>query len=290
MSPTTTYCASGCTNLGDHRADCLNLCRHVLNGRSCPRACDGTCRGCSPRLAEHGTLCPWCYGQLTRAVHETPGVVWHLCELGRPMAQAAPPSDLRVYRDPAEGNVRPAPWDAADELHAALASWAHLLLEEHPDGHRMAGPDEADTTRAAGRKVLDPHTFPPLPGEPDVWPRPSEVAGITDPAATYRLASWLLPHLPWIAGQEWAAEMRREMGDMIATSLARWPRVDTREKHVGGVRCVRCGRESLVYAPPNFPGASARISCSHPECGRIYTEAELDGALGRLAAERGYVA
>ncbi|WP_372595675.1 hypothetical protein, partial [Actinotalea sp.] len=226
------------------------------------------CKGCAPRSADHGTLCEWCYGRLTTDLAAAPGVVHHLRELGRPFASAAPPSDLRHYRDPAEGDIRPAEWDAADELHAMLASWALTILEEHPDGASMAGPEEVGAW----------HT------------RYGTTVGVHEAKATARLARWLIDRIEWAAGQEWAAEMRREVGEVLATTTARWPVVETRSRTVAGVSCVRCSRESLVYTPTTFYRASPEIRCSHPECGRLYTEDEFDGTIGRLAIKRGYVA
>lgn len=272
MSAEIVYCASGCVTKGEH----------VL-------ACDGTaCDGCRPRHAEHGVLCRWCYSRLTVDVHDTPALVAHLVEIGRPFAQVSPPSDTRSYRDPAFGTLRPPSWDAADELHAMLASWARCVLEEHPDGERMTGPDESGTVQTQAVTVMRGD----LAAEVGAYTRISTVAGLSapDPMPTVRLCAWLTPLLPWIAGQEWAAEMRREVKEAIGTARSRWPEVETRARHIGGVQCVRCGNLGLTYRPVNFPGASALITCTHPECGTIVSERDYEGALGRLAIERGYVA
>lgn len=284
---TSTTCVSGCTLRGRHVEGCPDLCRHAGTGRPCPKRCDGHCSGCEPRRAEVGELCAWCWQRLQADVAYAPTVVFHLRALAEPHAGARPPSDDNGGRgDPAFRSILSGAIDAADELHAALASWAHLVLEEHPDGHRMTGPDEQGTVRTSTTAVLDSE----IAREHGTYLRRSTVEGIRDPAATYRLVAWLTPWLPWCAEQEWAGEMRRELGGIIGTTLARWPIVETRERAVAGVRCVRCSRETLVYTPTTFFRASFRVACSHPECGRVYTEAEFDGAVGRLAVRRGFVA
>jgi len=252
MTANITYCGTGCTTRGAHVSD----------------ECDPACKGCAPRTANHGTLCDWCHGRLTTDLTSAPSIVHHLRELGRPYAAAAPPTDQRNYRDPSEGTVRPSEWDAADELHAMLASWVRLTLEEHPNGATMTGPDAKGSTLTLYGATV----------------------GVTDAHATLRLVTWLLDRLEWVTAQEWAAEMRREVGETIATLVARWPIMETRSRQVRGVQCVRCSRESLVYTPTTYYRASPEIRCSHPECGRLYTEDEFDGTVGRLAIERGYVA
>lgn len=337
MSDQVTYCASGCTDRGEHRAECDGRCSHRHRVQTCPPACDGTCQGCRPRLAEHGRLCGWCYGRLVADVHDAPALVAHLLETGRPFAQAAPPREVFTTGTTAQQSMRPAAWDTADELHALLASWVHLILVEHPAGLR--GPDEQGSRRT--RQTLSrPAPAAVRPEDLDyTYVRPSEIAGLADTqapevewtervaiasdglgrpildrdgqpirylvrapktphrpeapspaAATARLCDWLAPHLEWAAGQEWAAEMRRELKEALGTARARWPQVDTRTRTIAGVACVRCGRLGLTYRPPNFPGASALITCSHPECGTIVSERDYEGALGRLAISRGYVA
>jgi len=337
VSDPVTYCASRCTVRGEHVPECDGRCVHARQLEACTRHCDGTCPGCRPRHAEVGTLCRWCFGRLSADVHDAPAMVAHLLEVGRPFAQAAPPRELFTTGTSAETSVRPAAWDAADELHALLASWARLIVEEHPAGLR--GPDETGARRTR-QTIARPAPGAVLPEDADyTYVRHAEVAGLADThapevewhdvvviasdalgrpildrdgqeirylvraprtthrpeaptpaAATARLAVWLSPHLEWAAGQEWAAEMRRELKEAMGTTRARWPEVDTRIRQVKGVQCVRCGHLGLTYRPPNFPGASALITCSHPECGTIVSERDYEGALGRLAIRRGYVA
>ncbi|MBK5248130.1 MAG: hypothetical protein JJE50_01650 [Actinomycetales bacterium] len=257
MSTPTVYCASGCVVRGQHRQTCETRDREV-----------DPCKGCLPRAAEYGNLCAFCFQRLQSDVATAPALVAHLREIGEPYAQVAPPSDTRTYRDPAEGGILHVAWGAADEIHADLASWALLILEEHPNGSQMRGPDETGAW----------HT------------RYGTTVGVVVAEATVRLCTWLRPLLPWCAAQEWAAEMRREVGALIATTSARWPMQDSQARAVVGVRCARCGFESLDYTPTKGADLPFDVRCVNPECGRIYTEAEWDAALAKMTVERGYVA
>jgi len=257
MTAAPSPCISGCTVRGDHRTTC-----ETRDAKTDP------CKGCLPRDAETGLLCAWCFQRLQSDVATAPALVAHLREIGEPHAQCAPPSDTRSYRDPAEGDMLPAAWGAADEIHADLASWALLILEEHPLGAGMVGPDEVGAW----------HT------------RYGTTVGVITVRATERLCAWLRPLLPWCAAQEWAAEMRSELGSMIATTSARWPMQDSKARAVVGVRCARCGFESLDYTPTKGADLPFDVRCVNPECGRIYTESEWDAALAKMTVERGYVA
>lgn len=231
-------CASGCTIRQQHVSDCPDR---------------DTCRGCLPRSAEHGTLCRWCYQRLASDVAIVPDLVAHLRIIGAPHAQTNPPADGKSYRDPAEGNILPPAWTAADELHAMLASWALLVLEEHPNGVQMAGPDEAGAW----------HT------------RYGTVVGIAHINATVRLVQWLSTQLDWCARQPWAAEMRREVCDAVATTSARWPTATmVEEARAVAMPCPRCEMLSLRYAPPSEYRQPFQVTCINPDCARVWTEDE----------------
>jgi len=253
----TSACLSGCTQRGSHLTTCETKSAEI-----------DPCTGCLPRAAEYGNLCPWCFQRLTSDVIDAAPLVRHLRFLAEPDAGRKPAGDGRSMGDPAWGSILSAAIGAADEIHANLASWALLILEEHPNGARMAGPDP----RGAWLTLY------------------GSTVGVLDPEATARLVKWLLPMLPWCSEQEWAGEMRRELSSLIATTKARWPMEDTKTHGVAGVLCTSCGRASLVYTPTCGPRLPFHVACTHPECGRVYTEAEYDGAIGRLAIERGYVA
>lgn len=240
------HCLTGCTTTGAHLG-----------------TCEGECRGCVPRPAEYGHLCPWCWQRLNADITDLPELVAHLREVAEPHAQAAPPSDGRSKNDPAERNLLNDAINASDELHAALASWAHLIVEEHPTG--LHGPDQ----RGA-------------------WiTRDGSIAGIKpDSEATRRLVRWITPHLEWAASQDWAAEMRKELSQLIATTRARWPQADTRTRPIPDTPCPRCQHLALTYTPPSEYRAAFVVSCHNAECAHVYTEDEWDAclsALGRTA-------
>lgn len=238
MSERLIYCASGCTLRGAHHPECI-----------------GDCTGCVLRQATHGTLCAFCYQRLATDVASAPDLVTHLRDIGQPHAQIAPPSDGRNYRDPAEGDILPAAWLAADEIHANLASWALLILEEHPHGAAMHGPDEAGAW----------HT------------RYGTTVGVRDSTATTNVVRWLTPHLDWIAGQEWAAVMRQELAELIAVTSARWPTAAMVEPtRRASVPCPRCERLSLTYTPPGYFRQAFVVSCGNPDCARVFSESEWD--------------
>lgn len=218
-----TTCATGCRLTGTHQPDCP----------------DDGCRGCLPRPAEHGTLCTWCYGQLTRAVADIPDLIEHLTSVavgGLSASTGRLTDDVHAPRDPAESTVLHAATLDADELASFLTSWAHVVVEEHP-AQPMRGPSAE-------------------PWHGDV-------------------AAWIAPHLPWIAEQDWAFEMRRDLCDHIATIRHRFPTADDVEpiKHLD-VPCPRCGLASLIYTPPRYAGQDFRVECTDPDCARVFSEAE----------------
>ncbi len=239
-------CLSGCTIRGQHRPTCQG----------------DECHGCAPRPAEFGHLCPWCWQRLNADIVDSPALARYLWALGR-SGTKSPPSDTKVSGgEPSERAVIHGAIDALDALHACLASWAHLILEEHPDGEHMSGPDERGT-----RYTLS--TIRELDGETFV--RPPEVAGVRDPEATSRLVRWLLPMLPWCSRQEWAAEMRREVASVVRTTMARYPVVEER-RAIPGVTCPACERVSLMMDPPTIERHTVQVACSRRGCGAVYSE------------------
>jgi len=254
---TTRACVEGCTIRNQHLTTCETRDRAV-----------DPCLGCLPRPAEFGLLCAFAWQRLHADIIDAAPLVRHLRYIAEPHAGTKPPSDGRGMGDPAEGSVLSGAVDAADEVHANLASWALLILEEHPNGPQMAGPDE----RGAWLTQY------------------GATAGVRQPEATERLVRWLLPHLAWCSEQEWAGEMRLELGSLMATTKARWPMEDYRTRPVVGVQCVSCERRSLEYTPTAGFKLPFHVQCTHPDCGRMYTEDEYDGIIGRLTIERGYVA
>jgi hypothetical protein len=185
-------------------------------------------------------------------------------------------AELKVNSgDPSEQGVLHAALDALDGLHACLASWAHLILEEHPDGDRMAGPDDRGVRYTTTTKWIDPKVFPRLKGagEPLVYIRPPEVAGLCDPDATSRLVRWLLPQLRWCAEQEWAGVMRAEIADVVRTTAARFP-VAERTRPIPGVPCPVCDRKALIFDPPTPERPTTQVNCGTRGCGVVFTQDE----------------
>lgn len=201
--------------------------------------CPGDCKGCLPRPAETGLLCAVCYAQLTEAIQAAPELLVRLHALGTPNAGArALTDDVHNRLDPAESTVLPAQWLDEDELNRLLGSWSLLVLDEHPV-QGMRGPNSS-----------------PWLGD---TPR------------------WLLPHLPWCAGQPWVGEMRRELVSFVGQLRHRWPGLEDSEpsKHVD-IRCPRCDLLSLVYTPARWAGQPFRVECTDPDCQRVFSEDEFD--------------
>ena len=229
---------------------CLTGC--VTTGQHRTDCPGGKCRGCLPRDAEHGNLCAWCWNRLTDAIGRIPSLVEHLRVIGEPHAQAAPLTDDRTSpADPAESTVMPAAWLDADELLGLVTSWAQLVIEEHPV-QPMRGPNSA-------------------PWHGDV-------------------VAWIGPHLAWCAEQQWAAEMRRELGEYVTTLRHKWPTADDVEPpRTLDMPCPRCDMLALTYTPPRYKGQAFRVECTDPDCARVYSEDEWDqykalSATGRRVA------
>lgn len=104
------------------------------------------------------------------------------------------------------------------------------------------------------------------------------------PAPGQEPAAWLSPHLPWVAGQDWAPEMREEITREVSTMKARWPTADMveRERDIPDIRCPRCDQVSLTYAPPAWFRQPFKVSCSNPDCARVFSEDEWERLVGLL--------
>lgn len=271
---TSTPCAEGCVYRGRHLDECDTT----------------ACTGCLPRPAEFGLLCAFGWQRLHSDVVDIATLVHHLRDVAEPHATAKAPTDgPRAPGDPAEASVLPDALTAADELHAALAEVADVILDTHPRAQLPAegvviGVDKATKTPVTGPHPnrLDP------PDERGVWRSPqalktdnatgeqyvvrSRVIGIRHPQATDRLAAWVLPLLPWVAQQEWVTEVRNDLATIVSTTRARWP-LEDRPRTVP-VPCPHCGHLSLHRSPPTRFRGLEYVACSNPECGRMLTEDE----------------
>lgn len=115
-----TACLTGCTSFGAHKPGCD----------------EEECRGCVPREASEGGLCGRCWGNLQRDIRTAPSIVDWIREHVEPSSQWGERINSGDVDAPAPLSVTAVA--DADELHACLASWALLILEEHPA--RLVGP------------------------------------------------------------------------------------------------------------------------------------------------------
>ena len=254
----------------------MSLCSvdHVVPGRhldGCP--VDG-CSGCWPALALDGLqVCGWHARRTRWAIAQAPDVVGHLREHVEP--GSATGDRVGGSRTPPE----PLSLDAvaaADDLHAALASWVLLVLEEHPD--RLDGPGwQGSAVRPASkRRVLG-----------EVVYQASRVVGLRgdtagDTAPTRRLATWLLRHLDWALAQPWALELATEMPEQISRLHAAWPTSEHATRL--GLPCPGCGLLTLVRWAPRWQGAPVTIACERIACAAVVPEEKYPW-LARLATD-----
>lgn len=249
MSTTTECAREGCTVRGQHLDTCTG---YTDRGE--------VCRGCVPRRAEHGLLCSWDWQRLNSDVATAPALVRHLRLLAVPHAGAAPPSDGRGYNDPSEGSILSGAVDAADEVHALLASWAAIYVEDHPGSQ---GPDERHVWRT--RQTLRGN-------EHGQYVKRSTVVGIRHEDGTADLVRWLLPQLEWLSRRQWAGEARAELGDLLGRTRARFPMEERGTRPIPGTPCPYCDRRSLTFTPPSVFRTPFVVACTHPDCGTVFSE------------------
>lgn len=257
-----------------------------------------SCLGCRPALADedgHQLVCRW-HGRRQRwAIAAAPDLVAHLRDHLQP--GAASDDKVRGSRTP-PAPISLAALAAADDLHAKLAGWVLVVLEERPDLH---GPDWA------GSLVVPRQRTRTRDGE--VVYRDPRVVGVRGPmhdahietctgcscihvkhaagphlrrcqrcpgcipsgsAATIALARWLLTHLEWCLAQPWAAVFVTEIPAAVTTVRARWP-IEERPARVP-VPCPACGQRTLVRHAPKWAEAPITVACDRIECGHIVPE------------------
>lgn len=250
-----TACIRGCGIRGQHLTDCAG----------------DDCRGCLPRPAEHGLLCAWDWTRLNGDVVEAASLVRHLRDdVADPESagSSAPATDgPRAYRDPSEGSVLSDAIGAADEVHATLAEVAAVILDAHPG--RLTGPSEVGAWRTRQTLATDGVT-----GEQYVIP--SRIVGVRDPIATDNLVAWMLPLLPWVAEQEWVVDVRADLATIVRTTHARWPlEADHRGRRLP-MPCPTCHTIALHLSPAIPARPTTIVTCTNPECARMFTEDEWD--------------
>ncbi|VEG28032.1 Uncharacterised protein [Actinomyces howellii] len=235
-------CGSGCVVRGDHAPGCSGW---VPSDDSAVVEC----WGCLPRPAVQGVLCAWCWGRMQATVRTLPSVVEHLVDVAEPStsspsgrrsvgAPSSRPSERALY---AEALVQ------ADDLHAALVSWALEVAEEA--SLRVGVPRGGTRWTADG-------------GDP---------VGLAGRGATRRVVGWLVPHLEWVATRSWAPVMLEELASMSSSASRRFP-VEEPQRRVTDVRCPGCGCLSLVVVQPAVVGADRLVRCTLSACGRVLSE------------------
>ncbi len=221
-------CLTGCTSLDKHLTDC-DL---------------EDCRGCMPRQVEMGELCGRCWSNLQRDVRTAPSIVDWIREHVAPSSQWGERVNSKEIDAPAPLTVTAV--DDADWLHAQLASWALLVMEEL--GLNPIAPRRQRRSRDGTVVGLMP-----------------------DSDATTSVARFLDTHLEWCARQVWAGDMVNEVGREVRTLLARYPQAE-RSRHLDNARCPACERTSMVYTPPAWLGSDVLVQCEHYSCGCIVPE------------------
>ena len=252
-------CVSGCTIRGEHLADC--------DGTALSR--DGElveCRGCLPRPAEVGVLCPRCWGRLQSLVRTMPSLVDHLIEMAEP-ALSSPMGRADgggTSARPGERSLYPAALAEVDELHSVLAAWCKEIAQENLIGSRLP----VDSTRwTDGLIAVDPGTWAAVLGGAEE----AEPIGLSRPDGTRLLVAWIDPHLQGVAGRAWAGDMIADMQRVTSHATSRFP-VEEQERRITDVRCPSCGARSLVHMPPAVVRADVQVRCTLPECGLVMTE------------------
>lgn len=302
-------CARGCTVRGEHD----------------PRCPSGQCTGCRPRQAEYGTLCIGCHGRLTRALYQAPRLVAYLRGVDpQQSSDEANVKGTREQPIPLNTAAVDAADELHAMLCSwvLLVLEEHPSGLKGPDarGSRLTEPTkrkhsadlwrivcadcESQITRKSSERAaiseagwhvdVYQHVVTVAPVDPDdEWTAIAytdpQVAGLkptADETPTANVCRWLLTHQEWIEGQEWAAEMVRELGSTTATIQARFPSEES-SRHIPDVACRRCERITLSYHPPSFDGAKFLVQCDHYACGEIVPEEEWGLFVRRVIDEHG---
>jgi hypothetical protein len=263
-----TDCVRGCTIARKHLNDCSD---------------EDECGGCLPRPSDKGLVCERCYTALTRDVSLAPSLVRWLREHVEPGAANQDGKTTGTRNPPAPLSTDAVA--AADDLHAQLASWVLLILEEHPD--RLHGPDwRGSVVRPMSKRTVtqahDSLGYPIHLRYTEEWREPwvmhvydeARAVGVRqDGTSTENVCRWLLARLgdDWTTWQPWIGEMVREVIEVTATLLARWPQ-EARSRAITDLPCPKCDRLSLVYYPVTAFRGKVLVQCEHYECGKTIDE------------------
>lgn len=253
----------------------MNLCAsaHDVRGRHIDGCPIENCRGCLPATAAQGLqVCERCHTRLRHVLAIAPSLVMHLREHIQPGASVTDeqPGAPGKKAPPAPLNVEAL--SGADDLHAELASWALVVMEER----RVNGPDwtGSDIRPASKRRTPAGIVY-----------EDARVVGVMDWQATLTLSRWLMPHTEWMAGQDWAGDISTEIPDKVYTLLARFP-MEQRPVYLP-VPCPACGCQTLRRHAPRDAGLPVTVACDLYECGHIIEEDGFDWAAKVLAREQG---
>ena len=215
----------GCTYAGKHVSSCA----------------DDRCIGCLPRVSETGILCSRCWQRLVRAVADVPSLVEHLTFLAYPSISSPSGKTGRSSPLPGSRSLYSPMLDAADEVASALYLWAREVAEKR---------GEASPPRDGWR-------FTSPPGrESEPWGGNLE--------AVEQAVGWLMPRLAWVAAQDWAIDMSRELHSLSSRCWRKWPACEAVRSVPAP--CPKCGAFSLLYHPPVVAASPAMVTCSSPKC------------------------
>lgn len=253
-----TACATGCTLRSRHLTDCAD---------------QDTCRGCLPAPAAAPLeVCERCHLKLRHTLASAPALVRHI------RGNVEPGATVRDDQPHAKGKkAPPAPLNvealsAADDLHAELASWALLVMEER----HITGPDWTGSDIRPASKRRTPA---------GIIYEDARVVGVNDWTATLTVSRWLLVHTEWMASQPWAADVCREIPEKVYTLSARWP-TEQRPVYLP-VPCPACNHQSLRRHAPKGEGLPVTVACEMYDCGHVIEEDGFDWAAKVLAKEQG---
>lgn len=193
-----------------------------------------------PTEATHGQLCEGHHTALIEAITQAPALVMWVRE--HIQHRTGDGEHVRTSKDPpAPGNL--AAIDDADYLHAQLAGWARLVLEERPE---LQGPKWQGTRRNKA-------------GEP---------IGLTDARATAGIAAFLLTHIDHATAQPWIGDMAREITLNTSHLHRKYPQAEASRRLSSP--CLRCNHKTITYTPPGEPGWPVLIRCT--TCNHIVPE------------------
>lgn len=238
----------------------------------------------APKAAAFGHLCAFCWQRLHADLVDAPTLVEHLLSTAAPAVSSQPLTADPVSRgDPSQQGVIHPATEAADDLHSTLAAWALLILDTHPAAglpwdavEHLTPPPQSGWWWTHGRFDVDPDTGEGYESDP-------RVAGFTDPSATRTLVAWLLPLLGWAAAQDWAVDLRTEVGDVVRMTGARWPTADRSTRPIPDVPCPECDLLGLAYTPAPGLRLPFVVACTNEDCGHTFPEDEWSAFTLRLA-------